>query len=242
MKLLNSIKKNLSNPINWIFISLLALRLISYSSKEPPPETEVANTWNELNNDCDNNLEKINSWLEDFNVCLSKGESREHLIKKLIEEESPDFLCSFAFLWEQVEAENGVTFESRVRTDSMVTIFSLYQYSAERGYSPAMARSAAIYDLLGDHQMAIHWEKRGIEAGDSLSMLQRGIRLVAGEEFDGITKRDLEEGWTLIAIAAEMGEKNAENALNYGFGCSKNIIQLGKVNAQEWKRQHPEMF
>jgi hypothetical protein len=208
-------------------------------------ETEIvqeSKAWTALNENYTINRPRLINWLEEFNSCYTQGKDTAYLVQRLMENESPEFICSLAYLSELRAEDDDKSILDEVRIRSSVTAVSLYQWAGEKGYSPAMARAAAIFDNHHDHQNAIKWEKKGVEAGNSTSMLQWGIRLIGGQELDGITDRNLEEGWKWIVIAGELGENQAEEFLRNGFGCPDYIINLGKIKAKEWIALHPKVF
>ena len=182
-------------------------------------------TWKMLEENYKVNKASVVKWIEEFEP---NRLAKKDLIFDLIENESPEFVCALAFAFEGISKNSDLSISNEEWMQASIMALTCYQLAGEKGNIPAIVRTSVIFGDLKDHKNAIKWETKGVEAGDSLSMFYRGIRLLVGREFDDITERDAVEGWKWISISSMLGEKNADEALDNGYGFSRYVINLGK--------------
>lgn len=222
-----------------ILIYILPMMFLNLSASELK-SNERTETLSALENNFKNNEIRVNKWFEEISNEVGKGNSTAPFIHGLIEDEAPEFVCSIAQVFDFSAHEVEITEDNRI--EKSILALTLYQWAGGKGYTPAMTRASVLFEEAGDHANSIIWEMKGVEAGDSLAILNHGIRLLVGLEFDGITKQNLDEGWKWIFIASELGEKNAEVCIKNGFGSPLSAIIQGKIKAKDWKKLHPEFF
>lgn len=221
-----------------IFVLVLSALCSEVAFAESEDESRP-NTLVTLEDNFMRNEKHVVEWLK----AIGEKENKENLIERLIESDTPEFVCSLAYCFDHIfdNAEEGEEISNNNYVESKVLALTFYQWAAEKGYAPAMTRASVLFDEAGDHANAIEWENKGVEAGDSLAILNHGLRLLIGKEFDDTTEQNLVEGWKWVFVASELGEKKADTCIKTCGGPMNAMIQ-GKIKAKEWKLKHPQFF
>lgn len=118
----------------------------------------------------------------------------------------------------------------------------LYTCSAKQKYQPAIAALPMFFCMNLNFTHAIYWEEKGVEAHIPECMLFRGMRLIAGKNFDGKTEQDPVEGFKWILIASDLHNQEAkemvEGIMQMNSPNEKEMVQQAMQKAKEWKQIH----
>ncbi|WP_068469375.1 sel1 repeat family protein [Candidatus Protochlamydia phocaeensis] len=181
-------------------------------------------------------------WIALFEEKMGDRKAQRKLIMQLADSNSsPSFVYRIADHFGDLDMEKAINDPQWL--DKKTLAAGLCLIAAKQDYKPAISKLCDLCHNLGlSDKEAIYWEKKGCELGLSNCMVFYGVRLAAGESFDGMTKQDLVEGIKWILIASDMNDP-AANAMKQALdSMPQAILDQAKQKAKDWKEKHSDLF
>lgn len=218
--------------------TLICNMAMSEEAANQPPMHQSKKSAEELIASLNEKMEA--DWIALFEEKMSDRTERRKLIIQLADSD-PAFIYMIASHFGDLDMEKAI--DNPHWLDKKTLAAELCLMAAKRGYKPAISKLCDLCHNLGlSDKEAIYWERKGCELGLSNCMVLYGMRLAAGECFDGMTKQDLVEGIKWILIASDMNDP-AANAMKQALdSMPQNILDQAKQKAKEWKGKHSEFF